>query len=268
MSGWLPAMARSNRTDVLLRLAWRQVQMRYQDSALGLAWTVIYPLVLLVIFNFIYSGVFRARWPTPTGEEGNYALFMFSGLVLYLMIVEMLNTATVVVEGQSVLIKRTTMDARLVPLAGALSALFTFALSLVPFVAFYAAQEGLPPLTALLAPLVIAVLWMIGLGLALLIAAVSPYFRDIRQVVPLVTTALLFLSPIFYQVSQLPDNVAGPIKVLNPMATLIPAFQDLVFYDRIPPLAPLVAWTVFGAVLLAVAFPFYRRAARGFADVV
>ena len=262
------AMSRSNNVDVLFRLAWRQVQMRYQDSALGLAWTIIYPLVLLLVFNFIYSSVFRARWPTPTGEEGNYALFMFSGLILYLLVVEMLNAATTVVEGQAVLIKRTTMDSRLVPIAGALSALFTFALSLVPFIAFYALQEGIPPWTAILSPLIIALLWLIGLGLVLVIAATSPYFRDIRQVVPLLTTAMLFLSPIFYQMSQLPENIAPVIEILNPLATLIPAFQDLVFYSQIPPLLPLAIWTGVAAVLLAVAFPFYRRAARGFADVV
>lgn len=249
-------------------LASRQIRMRYRDSLLGLSWAVVSPLILALIYSVIYSTVFKSKWFVSPGQEENFALVLYSGLVLYLLFSEILNTSVTVVESNAVLVKRTTMDTQLIPVSASVSALVTFACSLLPLVFLYALLKGAPPATVALFPIVALISWLVVTGMGLLVASVSPYFRDLRQVMPLVTTSLLFLSPIFYQASALPDGLRIGLTIVNPLMTLIPSAQDLLFLGQIPPLLPLAAWTFVGSVVFVLGRWTFRRASAGFADVV
>jgi lipopolysaccharide transport system permease protein len=253
---------------VVRQLAARQVEMRYRDSFVGLGWAVLSPLLLLAVYTVIYSTVFSARWPRPDGSEGNYALFIFSGLILFTLMAEILNSATFLVQGNAVLVKRTTLDVRLIPIASTMGSVFTFALSAVPLAFLYAIFEGLPPWTIVLYPLVVAVLWLVAAGAAWFLAALAPFFRDVQQVVPLVTTALLFLSPIFYSVDALPGPMRTVLTLVNPLMTIIPASQDLLFYGRLPNPVPLLAWALVGILLWVGGRAVFAKAAKGFGDVI
>lgn len=250
------------------RLAFRQVQMRYRESVLGLSWAVFSPLILALIYTVVYSTVFKAKWFVSPGTEENFALVLYSGLVLYLLFAEVLNSSVTVIESNAVLIKRTTMPTIIVPLAASLSALITFAFSLVPLALLYLVLKGIPPVAVLLFPIVALITWILTVGLSLLVSSISPYFRDMRQFMPLVTTSLLFLSPIFYQVSSLPDGLKKVLYAINPLMVLIPSAQDLLFLGTIPPIIPLLAWLVIGLLTLAVGRWVFNKASSGFADVV
>lgn len=250
------------------RLASRQIQMRYRDSMLGIAWAVVSPMVLALIYTVIYSTVFKAKWFVSPGNEESFALVLYSGLVLFLLFADVLNTAVAVIESNAVLVKRTTMQSHLIPLSASLGALITFAFSLVPLVILYAVLKGVPPVTVLLYPFVVAICWLIVTALGLLTASIAPYFRDLRQVMPLITTSLLFLSPIFYQVSALPDGLRSVLTKVNPLMTLIPSSQDLLFLGQVPALLPLFKWTVVGLALFALGLAVFNKASKGFADVL
>lgn len=254
--------------NVVRRLAVRQVEMRYRDSFVGLGWAVLSPLLLLAVYTLIYSTVFKARWPRPDGSEGSYALFIFSGLILFTLLAEILNTSTGLAQSNATLIKRTTLDVRLIPVSSYLGSVYTFVLSLIPLALLYAATEGLPPPTVLLYPVVVAVLWIVASGGGWFIAAIAPYFRDVQQLVPLLTTAMLFLSPIFYPMSALPDPMRLVLTVINPLATFIPASQDLLFFGRLPPLLPIAVWLAIGSLVWIAGRAAFSKAARGFGDVI
>ncbi len=249
-------------------LALRQIKMRYRDSLLGLSWAVVSPLILALIYSVIYSTVFKAKWFVTPDQEENFALVLYSGLVLFLLFAEVLNTSVTVVESNAVLVKRTTMDTQLIPVSASVSALVTFACSLVPLAVLYIFLKGVPPVTALLFPFVALIAWFVVTGMGLVVAAVAPYFRDLRQVMPLVTTSLLFLSPIFYPASALPDGLRLGLTIVNPLMTLIPSAQDLLFLGQIPPLLPLVVWTLVGTLVFVLGRWAFRKASAGFADVV
>jgi lipopolysaccharide transport system permease protein len=116
--------------------------------------------------------------------------------------------------------------------------------------------------------LLVAILWLLVTGASFFLAAAAPYFRDLQQVMPLITTAYLFLSPIFYQASALPEDIKTILYAVNPLMVIIPSAQDLIFLGEIPPILPLLAWTMVGIVFVLVGTWVYRKAARGFADVV
>ena len=250
------------------RLARRQVEIRYRDSMVGLGWAVLGPLILVALYSIVFSTVLEGKWFVRPGDERFFALALYSGLVFFLLFSEVLNSAVTVVQGNATLVKRTTMRPELLPVASSLAALVSFGFSLVPLVALYLVVEGLPPVATLLYPLVVGVLWLLVTGASFFLAALAPYFRDIQQLMPLITTAYLFLSPIFYPASAVPEALKSVLYVVNPLMVIIPSSQDLIFLGEIPPLLPLAVWTAVGVVFYLVGIRVFRKAAKGFADVV
>ena len=253
---------------LIWQLAKRQVAIRYRDSMIGLAWAVVAPLILVALYSIVFSTVLEGKWFVRPGDERFFALMLYSGLVFFTLFSEVLNSAVYVIQGNATLVKRTTIRPELLPVASSISALISFVFSLIPLAALYLVVEGIPPAITVFYPLLVAILWLLVTGASFFLAAAAPYFRDLQQVMPLVTTAYLFLSPIFYQASALPEDIKIILYAVNPLMVIIPSAQDLIFLGEIPPLLPLLAWTVVGAVFFLVGIRVYRKAARGFADVV
>ena len=253
---------------LIWQLAKRQVAIRYRDSVIGLAWAVVAPLILVALYSIVFSTVLEGKWFVRPGDERFFALLLYSGLVFFMLFSEILNSAVFVVQSNATLVKRTTVNPGLLPIASSISALISFAFSLIPLAALYLVMEGFPPAVTIFYPLIVAILWLLAAGASFFLAAAAPYFRDLQQVMPLVTTAFLFLSPIFYPASSLPDDARTFLYAVNPLMVIIPSAQDLMFLGEVPPLLPLLAWTVVGALFFLVGIRVYRRAARGFGDVV
>jgi len=151
----------------------------------------------------------------------------------------------------------------------ALASLFTLALNLVPFlIMFVVLERELPPWTILLLPVVVAPLWFLSLALAFLLASVSAYFRDLQQVVPLINTAVLFVSPIFFPTSRLPPRVQELSRWFSPLVEPLEASKELIFIGTIPAWQPMFWYSLVAAVLFAVGWKLYGFASRGFGDVV
>lgn len=259
---------RRNQLELVVRLAQRQIASRYKESAIGFLWSVLNPLILLIIYAVVFSQVFEAKFETEAGAKATFALALFSGLILFNLFAEIVNGSAYLVQSNAQLIKRTHVSPTVLPLATALAALMTFALNLVPFTVLYLLFEGLPPRTAVLLPVLVLLELVLTLGIAYIVAAAAAYVRDLQQIVPLYTTTILFLSPIFYPETAIPDHLRPWLNVLNPLFILLPASKDLLFWGRIPDLGPLAIYLVIGIVVLVIGFRFYRSAARGFGDVV
>ncbi len=264
--------ARSERTrsqlQLVVQLANRQVSMRYKESALGIVWSVLVPLCLLAIYGVVYGVIFQSKWTTPDGKPGPFALYIFSGIIAFNLFAEIVSSATTLVQANATLIKRTTVSTRVLPLASALSALFTFGLSALAFIIMYGILAGLPPWTAVLTPLLLIPLWILCLGFSFLLSGLSAYFRDLGQIVPLATTAVLFLSPVFYPETAIPQALRPVIQAVSPLGIILPASKDLLFYGRVPAMGPLLIYTLIALVVLSIGYWFYGKASRGFADVV
>lgn len=268
----LLARARTKRSrsqlQLLWRLAQRQVALRYKETALGAVWSVITALILLALYSVVFTVVFESRWTTPDGEPQPYALFLFSGLLLFNFFAEIVNGATYLVQSNVSLIKRTTVSPRILPIASSIASLVTLGLSSIAFVLLYGILLGLPPATAFLAPLLVIPLFVLCTGLAFILAGVAAYVRDIQQVMPLITTAVLFLSAIFVPTDVFPEPIQAAQKWLTPLGVILPASKDLLFFGRFPAFGPLALYTAVALGLAAFGWWFYGKLARGFPDVV
>ena len=258
----------ASQLQLVVKLARRQIDQRYRESLFGAGWTLLNPLVLLGIYWFVFSEVFGSKWSGP-GSDRPYALLMFSGIILFNMFAEIVNGSTFLVQSNALLIKRTTVSSRVLPLAAALSAVFTLCLNLIPFFVMYVVLEReLPPPTALLMPIVVLPVVVLSAGIAEILASGAAYFRDLQQIIPLITTSILFLSPIFFPASSLPASVQPWVENFGPLSVPLAASKDLLFLGEIPDLSSFMWYSLGSAIVFILGWRIYGLASKGFADVV
>nr|VFK11756.1 MAG: lipopolysaccharide transport system permease protein [Candidatus Kentron sp. LPFa] len=248
-------------------LAKREIKSRIVGTLLGRFHFILFPVLMLLIYTFIFSVVFAIRWQGTEGGFGSFALRMFSGLILFQFFSEVITRAPgLVLENPSYVKKVMFPLETLVPLAIVVS-LFSATISYGVLLIGYALLEGPPPLEAMW----ITVLWppliLITAGLAWMIAGFGVYLRDLRQIMPILTSVLMFLSPIFYPLSMVPQPY-NLLIALNPLSLLIETMRNALF-DATKPTLLLVVGYYFVAVVIAQAgYWIFMRVRTGFADVV
>lgn len=252
-----------------LQLAKREVSGRYRGSVFGAAWSLINPLVMLLAYGFVFALVLRARWPGVEGDAGPLAhgVLLLSGLMLHAFLAECILRAPTQIVGNANYVKKVVFPLPLIAISQWLAAAFHLAVNLVFLLLLQMAVFGLPPLTIVLAPLVLLPLLAVGLGLMWAISAIAVYFRDVGQVVGVLATLLLFLSPALYPMEQVPNGLR-PLLYFNPLTPALEHWRALALWGTMPSAMSSAAFAVVG-VLCAVGGAWcFARLRRGFADVL
>jgi lipopolysaccharide transport system permease protein len=164
-------------------------------------------------------------------------------------------------------VKKVLFPLEILPLISLGSALFHTTISTGVWLIFYILFFGSPPLTVLLFPVVIAPLLLFVLGLSWLFASLGVYLRDVAQVIGIITTALMFLSPVFYPASALPQRYATVLR-LNPLTSVIEQTRDVLIWGRPPQINVLSIEIAVGALLAWAGFAWFQKTRKGFADVL
>jgi len=249
------------------RLAWRHIESRYRGSVLGLLWSLLHPLLLLGIYTFVFSVVFQVKWGRAEGGNTEFALFLFSGMILYAIFAENVNEAPNLLRSHQIFIKQLVFPSEILPWVSLAASFFTFALSAVILTAFHLLVRGLPPWTWVYLPLVIVPLALLSLGASWLLSSLGVFLEDISQVVGLATTALLFLSPIFYSPDRIPD-AWRELYLLNPIATILIASKNVLFRGSAPDWAALGTVTAAGWGAAWLGWIWFVKTRKSFADVL
>jgi lipopolysaccharide transport system permease protein len=263
------AMAASvwrNRTLIGL-LVGREIVGRYRGSALGLMWSFFHPLLMLAVYTFVFSVVFKARWGDRGESQVEFALILFAGLMVYSVFAECITRAPGLILGNVNYVKRVVFPLEVLPWVTLGSVLFHLLISLVVWLAAYAAVFGLPPVTVLAFPLVMIPLVFIVMGVSWFLAAIGVYLRDVSQVVGVLVTTLLFLTPIFYPVELLPEQYQALIA-LNPLTTMVGWARDVMIWGRLPEWSAFGVFTGFAFAVMWLGFAWFQKTRKGFADVV
>ncbi len=252
---------------LILDLAKREVTGRYRGSALGLLWSFFNPLLMLAVYTFVFSVVFKARWAGGSDSKTEFALVLFTGLMAFNLFSECINRAPGLVVGNANYVKKVVFPLELLPFVILASAAFHMLISFGVWLLFYLIFFGMPPLTVLLLPLVLLPLALLTLGLSWLLASLGVYLRDVTQVTTVITSVLMFLSPIFYPVSILPAEYR-PFLQLNPLTLTIEQARDVMIWGKGLDWA---AWGLYLVVALMIAwlgFAWFQKTRKGFADVL
>ena len=252
--------------SLVLQLTRREVEGRYRGSILGLAWAIAHPLLYLAVFTFVFGVVFEARWGVSVGPHAPFALNLFSGLIVYWLFAETLGRAPGLVVGHASLVKRVLFPVETLPWAATLAAVFHTMVALLVWLAGYLIFVGLPPWTALLAPVALLPTALVALGLAYAVAGIGVYARDIGQLVTVGLTVLLFMSPIFYPLDAVPESFRS-VFFLNPLTAAVEEVRAVLIAGALPGW-PTAIGLVVGWVVATLGFLVFRRLRRGFADVL
>lgn len=248
------------------QLAWRRIVVRYRGSLLGLAWSVVSPLLTLAIFTLVFGVMFGSRW-TDDANTVQYALLLYLGLCVFWLVSECIGEATSVIADHASYVKKVVFPIEVLPWILVVTALFHIAIRLAIFVVAWAVFEGRPPLTLIWLPGVLVPLVFASVGLSYVIACAGALVRDLREGMSLLLTALMFLSPILYPLHSVPEAFR-PLILLNPLTLPVEQVREVAAFGTSPDLgswglAVLVSWAL--AWLGAAAFARMRGV---FADVV
>lgn len=252
---------------LIRRLAWRRLEARYRGSFLGLLWTLLYPVLLLGVYTFVFSIVFQLRWGIDQQNNLEFALFVFAGMIVFGIFSEGLSDSSDLIRSHQTYIKQLVFPSEVLPWVSVLVGILSFSSSAVVLVVFHLAVRGAPPWTWLYFPIVLVPLIVLTVGLVYLLSSLSVFLQDIRHLVGLLTTSLLFLSPIFYSHSAIPEKWQS-LYFLNPLATILVQTRGVLFEAR-----P-VEWISLGKVVLAswliawVGWVWFLKTRRSFADVL
>lgn len=245
----------------------RDVLGRYQGSMLGVLWSFFNPLFMLLIYTFVFSFVFKARWNSGGDSKVEFALVLFSGMLVFNLFAECFNRAPTQVLSNPNYVKKVVFPLEILALAGVVSALFHLFISLAVWMVAYCIAFGLPHPTVFLLPIVLLPLVMLALGVSWFLSSIGVFLRDVTQFVGIATTALMFLSPIFYPASSLPEDYRW-LLYLNPMTPVIDFTREVLYWGRVPGFVYFLTYSVVSFVFAWAGFAWFQKTRKGFADVI
>lgn len=248
--------------ELLFFLVWRDLKVRYSQAALGIAWAVIQPLVVVAIFTVVF-GVF-AKLPS---DGIPYPVFVFTAMLPWTFFSEAARRSSVGLVGDTDLIKKVYFPRLIIPLANVATPLVDYVVSLVALCILMLVYKV--PLSAniVFLPLLVLVTGALALGVGLVLGPLNVRFRDITHTLPFLLQVWMYATPVVYPISIVPDNFRF-IYSLNPMVGIIEAFRWCVLGVAPPSLMPLLVSFVLISVLLFLGLVWFKQQERNFSDII
>ena len=253
--------------QLIARMGQREIIGRYKGSAMGLAWSFITPLFMLAIYTFVFSVVFQARWGTSEESKTQFAVVLFAGLIVHTLFSDVINRAPQLVLGNVNYVKKVVFPLEILPVVQLLSATFHALVSVVVLIAAQLVFQGSLPITALLLPVVLLPFLLLTLGLAWWLGSLGVFVRDVGQTISLVTSVMLFMSPVFFPVQSLPPAMQ-PWMHLNPLTFVIEQVREVVVWGRLPDWQGLAVYSLASIATAWLGFAWFQKTRKGFADVL
>jgi lipopolysaccharide transport system permease protein len=252
---------------LIYSLTRRDITARYRGSMLGIAWLILQPLATLLVYTFVFSVVFKARWSGGSDSKAEFALVLFAGLFVFNMFAESFARAPSLVVSNPSYVKKIVFPIEILSFVNTGTALFYALISLGIWIVFYVFLFGAPPITALALPLIFLPLIFLILGVSWLLSSLGVFIRDLVHIVGLLVTLLLFLSPIFYPISSLPPFFQQ-LMHLNPLSFVIEQARNVLIWGKLPDAWHVAIYWLASAAVMWMGFAWFQKTRKGFADVL
>lgn len=247
--------------DLIRVLAVRNVKVKYQRSALGLLWTLLNPLLMLLILMAVFTHIVRI--PIPA-----YWAFLLSGYFVFHCVSQILTASSLVYLEHATMVRSIAFPIEAPVVAATLSRLFEFTIELgLTLALIIVFRHGGIPLSFVLIPWLLLLLLLLTLGLAMPVAALSVFYYDVRHMLPALLAALFYISPVFYSVDLVPEMLQ-PIYYINPIAYLLTIFHIVLYDGAVPSFLLLAGATALMAATFLVGYALFNRSKHLFAEVV
>lgn len=253
--------------NLVISLSKREIGSKYKGSFIGLLWSFINPVLMMVIYTFVFSVVFKIRWSAGVDSKGEFALALFIGLIFFGLFSECINRAPSLIVNNVNYVKKVVFPVETLPLVSLLTALFQMVINLIVWLLFYVAIVGLPNWHILWLPVIIAPFLMMVLGVSWFLSSLGVYLKDIAQVVGVLTMVLMYLSPIFYPISMLPDAYHIFMQ-LSPLTYVIEQARDCMMLGKNIAWGSWGIYTLTSFVIMLLGYGWFMFTRKGFADVI
>ena len=262
------------RRELIKTLAWKNITIRYKQAYLGIAWAVIKPVTLMLIFTLLKSFVGIDSGNIP------YPILTFAALMPWIFFQESASEGVNSVVGNTALIKKIYLPREIFPITSVTTKLIELGINFLILTALMAWYGMAPSLYVLWVPLIILYTVLAALTIAFVGSALNVYYRDVGQALPVLLSLMMYASPVIYPLQLVKDkllvqqaagewsNLLYTAYTLNPLAGIIDAFQSVVLRGSAPDLGALLPGALAVLVLLPLSYAFFKRAESHFADVI
>jgi lipopolysaccharide transport system permease protein len=248
--------------ELFFFLIWRDIKIRYRQTALGVGWVILQPLILMAVLSLFFGVLVKVP-----SEGVPYPIFVFAGLLPWYFFSQSLGAASGSLVANEELVSKIYLPRLLLPIASATGFLLDFVVSMVLVFTMMGIYGYWPSTTILLLPLLTALCLVTSLAVGIVLSALNVRYRDVQAGVPLLLQIWLFASPVVYPISLVPEHLQ-PLYGLNPMATVIGGFRWALVGAPGPSLTMVLASAAVVACLLVAGTAYFRRTERTFADVI
>jgi lipopolysaccharide transport system permease protein len=244
-------------------LAWRDIKVRYKQTALGFAWAILVPLLTMVVLTLVFNKAAKvgAEFGVP------YELWAYAGILPWTYFTSCLSQSSSSIVSNSPLVTKVYFPRLLIPLASVISPVVDFVAATLVLVGLFAYYERAPHWHAVAAPAFMLLALVSALGIGLWLAALSVRYRDVPYTIPFLIQLLFFLSPVAYPVANLPEAIRTYVS-LNPMTGVIDGIRWTVLGTGQPHYTVFAISAAMGAAILLSGLVFFRHTERTFADVM
>lgn len=254
--------------QLIFQMSKREVVGRYRGSIMGMAWSFFNPVLMLAVYTFVFSVVFKARWGVG-GEESKtqFAIVLFVGMIVHGLFAEVLNRAPGLILGNVNYVKKVVFPLEILTAVTMGAALFHSLISLGVLLMAFALLNGHLYWTAILIPLVLFPLVILTLGFAWILASLGVFLRDVGQAIGVITTVMLFLAPVFYPMSALPEQLQ-PWVMANPLTFIIEQAREVLIWGHLPNWQGLGIYLLVATGVAWMGYAWFQKTRKGFADVL
>lgn len=262
--GWVPLNLQEiwQFRDLLGALAGRDLKLRYKQTALGVIWVVLQPLMAAGVFSFVFGTV--ANLPS---DGIPYLVFSYAGLLGWNLFSGVLSKTSGCLVGNSHLISKVFFPRLVLPLSNIGSVLVDFSIAAGLMAVLMLVHGILPGLSLLLLPLWLLLLLTIAMGIGLIASALTVSYRDVQYILPVFTQILLYASPVAYTINAVPESVRW-VYLLNPLTPPLEAIRASILGLPMPPAGPLALSALLALMLLLAGLYSFKRMEKRFADII
>lgn len=237
--------------ELLKELVMRDIKVKYRKSILGYIWSILNPLLMMIVISSVFSYMFRF-------EIENYPVYLITGQTIYNFFAEATNMSMESIINGSSLLKKVYFPRYIFPVSRVLSSFVNLLFSLVAIIIILVFTGTPVTPTVFLFPLPLIYIAIMSIGIGLILAVLATYFRDIIHLYGVFLTALMYGTPIFYPISSLPDNVVRIIQ-LNPLYHVVNMFRNVILYGEFPTIQDNVICIIFSASALLIGVLVFKK---------
>lgn len=254
--------------SIIGQMVKRDIVGRYRGSVVGIFWSFFNPLLLLLMYTFVFSVVFKAKWSIDVTESrSQFAILLFIGMIVYGILAETLVRSPTLILLNENYVKKVVFPLEVLPVIALCSSIFHSLISIAVLSLAILFFYGFLPWTILLLPIVLLPLTILTLGFGWILAWLGVYLRDIAQPISLLVTILLFASPIFYPASAIPEKFRVWL-ILNPLTFMTEQARKVAFFGELPNWQGLVLYSLVSIVVAWFGFISFQKTRKGFANVL